>query len=99
MARCPKCQHYLTPMRIMTRPFVCPICYIKLGFNKKEYGHVARPGIFIALFLLFNLFYTVDYSMKVYINLALLVIWFIFFKRYIDYLKSAKLEDRSEGHE
>ena len=92
MAYCLNCQHYMSPKELITKPMVCEGCGKKLRFDKKEYRAVTRPGIFTALLILFNTYYTPDPIYRAGIAIVLLILWFIFFTRFIKYLKMAQME-------
>ena len=92
MATCPNCHHYFTPMEIMTQPPFCPQCHKKVQFNRKEYKKVARPGLYIAVVFFFNMIITVNPMKRLFLNLLLMALWFAFFKRYLEYLKQARME-------
>lgn len=94
MAYCPKCNHFVSLKEIFLKPMECPKCKLKLGFEKKQYRQVTRPGIFIALLLFFNVYYTMDPVKRMLLNVILLVLWLLFFVRFIQYLRSVIMIER-----
>jgi|GEM_PF-5041722 len=79
---------------MIARDMACPRCAAVLRFNRREYHRAARTGLCIAFAIIFNLYFTVDPFHRALISFVLLVAWFIFFKQYRNYLRSATLEEK-----
>lgn len=92
MAECPNCHHRLSTKQIMTGPLVCPFCEKPLRFPREEYKNVTRPGFYIAVFIITNSYAVHEPRLRFAINIVLLVLWFIFFKRFLRYMHEAVLE-------
>ena len=97
MAYCPRCKDYISPKYIFTDKLDCPSCHTELQFEKEEYKQVTRPGIYIAIFIVSNTMFVHEVKTRFVINVVLLVLWFIFFKRYIKYLNNTWLEVKDES--
>ena len=92
MAECPNCHNQLTLKQILSGPLACPSCHKALRFPRAEYRTVVRPGFYIAIFILTNSMTVHDPQLRIAINVVLLVLWFIFFKRFLHYIQLAVLE-------
>lgn len=96
MAYCSECQHYISYKDIMTKELVCEECHTALRFNSPDYKNVTRPGFYIAIFLMMNV-YMLDHSpLQPLISLLLVILWFIFFRRFIKFIHEARLEVKDE---
>lgn len=92
MAYCPECPTYISVKEIMTGPLECPGCQKVLKFPREEYRHVTRPGLYIALFMCANMYVNQPDRIRGLISVALIVLWFVFFRRFLRYLDRAQLE-------
>ncbi|MCA9395474.1 MAG: hypothetical protein KC900_14830 [Candidatus Omnitrophica bacterium] len=92
MAKCPNCHSHLSIKQVLTGPLRCQECGKLLKFPRHEYRNVTRPGFYIAVFILANSVTVADARMRFAINGVLLVLWFIFFKRFIRYIHETMLE-------
>lgn len=92
MAQCPNCHNQLSTKQVLSGPLRCPECGKGLKFPRREYKNVTRPGFYIAVFILANSFTVEDTRMRFAVNVVLLVLWFMFFKRFIRYIREATLE-------
>ena len=94
MAVCPRCRENVNVNHVIAQDMACPRCATVLRFDRREHQRAARPGLSIAFAIIFNLYYTVDPFHRALISFVLLVAWFIFFKQYRNYLRSATLEEK-----
>lgn len=94
MAVCPRCQGNINVHNLITRDMSCPRCGTVLHLDRQQYHRVAWPGLIVAAAIIFNLYFTVDPFRRALISFVFLVAWFIFFKQYRNYLRSATLEEK-----
>ena len=94
MAYCPQCQFFIDPQLITSRTLECPQCRTLLQFNLREYKIMARPGIYIVMLFLLNIFFTEDTLFRLGLNIAIVMVWFAFYLRFKNYLKNVKLEQQ-----
>lgn len=92
MAICPRCKSNLSVKQLMNGILECQQCGGSLRYEPTEYKQITRPGIYIALFIVTNTFVVHEPRMRFIINIILLTLWFIFFKRFLDYLNKTTLE-------
>ena len=92
MAYCCHCKYYIPPQEISGHEVVCPQCSTLLRFNKKEYKHIVRPGIYVVILFIVNSFFTEDHLLRLKIDAAIIIVWFAFYLRFRNYLKYACLE-------
>lgn len=92
MAQCPNCHAYISTKQVLSGPLVCPACEQSLRFPREEYKNITRPGFYIAIFILTNSMTVHDARLRFAINVVLLVLWFIFFKRFLRYIHLTTLE-------
>lgn len=96
MAYCPNCQKHLPPKEVMTHTITCPYCQRELAFKKKEYKQIIRPGLYIIFVLIFNMFFTEDRMLRMGLNILLLILWFLFYRRLKRYLEETQLVNKGE---
>jgi hypothetical protein len=92
MAVCPKCEWNVNPARMVKGEMACPHCKTPLRFNRREYRRAMSPGLFVALAMVFSVTVVEDPLPKALISVGLLLAWFIFYRGYKRYLRSATLE-------
>ncbi len=92
MAYCPQCKNSIDPQQMSTHVIECLECHLELKFKKDEYKRIVRPGIYILSLFIFNMFFTNQPSKRLILNVMILFLWFAFYWRYKNYLKSAYLE-------
>ncbi len=92
MAVCPQCQWSVNTAHMVKQEMACPHCATPLRFNRLEYRRAARPGLFVAFAIVFNVMFTNDPVPKGVISVCLLLAWFVFYRGYKRYLRSATLE-------
>lgn len=97
MAFCPQCKTNLSVKQLMSGNLVCQQCGQALKFVASEYKQVTSPGIYIAIFIIINTVIVQEPKIKYMINILLLILWFIFFKRFLDYLNRTGLELEGDG--
>jgi len=93
MANCPKCNATILITQIMIHskwaPIVCKKCNSKLHFNKKAWRVMIFPSVVLMVLNLLVLnFQRSNFSMQI----AILVLFFVFFVKFIMDLNSIKLE-------
>ncbi len=97
MAVCPQCRSNVNAFSLVSHDMDCPYCGTSLRFYHREYRRAARPGLYIAFAIIFNLFLTQDPIHRAVVSFFLLVAWLLFFKQYRDYLRTAVLEVKEEA--
>ncbi len=92
MAYCPDCQTHISVKEIMTGSLECPRCERVLKFPRDEYRQVTRPGFYIAMFMCANMYVQQPGRTRGLISVILIILWFIFFRRFLKYIDRARLE-------
>lgn len=75
----------------------CQQCGESLRYEPREYKQITRPGLYIAVFIISNTIMVHEPRLRFIINIVLLTLWFIFFKRFLDYLNKTTLEIAEEN--